>query len=283
MYYGVFKGHKTGVYKSFNAIKKLIEGYPDPVYKRFIFPSDAEYFALHGKEPEELIAEKTKTTKTHASSIPTPITLKTKISVTKTHMEEIIDSISSTAPAVAPLKGKFSGSVDQLAEKYYNNFPFSDNTLYAYTDGSTVGNGRANAKGGHGVFFSDPRLKTISKKRLGKVTNNITELSAIIDALQTIKDRGIRYDKIIVVTDSEYSYKALTERYNKWKANNWNVSYKGRSTPVKNKELIQEGYALCKELHLRFKHTYAQHDTGATDKHSCGNKIADLLAKRSYC
>jgi ribonuclease HI len=68
-----------------------------------------------------------------------------------------------------------------------------------------------------------------------KGTNNIAELMGISKALDIIN----RTDKdvSVIISDSEYSVKAMREWYHNWKKNGWKT-HSGSS--IKNKELIQE-------------------------------------------
>ena len=48
-YYAIFKGNKTGVFNTWDECKSNIEGYIDPVYKKFDNRLDAEHFIKNGK------------------------------------------------------------------------------------------------------------------------------------------------------------------------------------------------------------------------------------------
>lgn len=103
--------------------------------------------------------------------------------------------------------------------------------LEIYTDGSCVGNGSANAKGGWAaVVYEDGVLKSATAGREENTTNNICELKAILWAQGYY---GYRHP--IVYSDSAYAINALSIwRYN-WKANGWRRD-KGA---IKNLEYIQ--------------------------------------------
>ena len=92
----------------------------------------------------------------------------------------------------------------------------SSEPIIVYTDGASLGNP---GPAGIGVVLrAGGRRKELSEY-LGVATNNVAELTAILRALQTVKDRKRR---VVVHSDSEYAIGVLTK--------NWK--------PKKNKELI---------------------------------------------
>ena len=85
---------------------------------------------------------------------------------------------------------------------------------HIYTDGSCSGNGSSDACAGIGVYFPWDTSKNISKKVIGKSTNNTAELGAILEALKNVdKD-----DDILIHTDSMYSINTINGTW-KRKAN----------------------------------------------------------------
>jgi len=68
-------------------------------------------------------------------------------------------------------------------------------------------------------------------------TNNRMELSAVIEALQTVlADSGLAGRPLTVYTDSQYVQKGISTWIASWKRNGWQTSGK---EPVKNKDLWQ--------------------------------------------
>ncbi|MEI8082055.1 MAG: ribonuclease H [Actinomycetes bacterium] len=65
-------------------------------------------------------------------------------------------------------------------------------------------------------------------------TNNVAELSAVEHALLAVAHR--RELPLVLVTDSTYVMKSLTEYIHNWKRNGWMTSAK---KPVSNRELIR--------------------------------------------
>ena len=53
-YYGVYKGKKTGVYKTWEETKQYVLGYSGAKFKKFKSKEEAEYFLLNGTELNHL-------------------------------------------------------------------------------------------------------------------------------------------------------------------------------------------------------------------------------------
>ena len=102
--------------------------------------------------------------------------------------------------------------------------------IYIYTDGACRGNP---GPGGWGAVLEcgDYKKEICGGSML--TTNNIMELTAVIEALKIIKKES----KIIITTDSKYVQHGITDWINNWKVKGWKTANK---KPVKNKELWQE-------------------------------------------
>ncbi len=96
-----------------------------------------------------------------------------------------------------------------------------------FTDGACKGNP---GPGGWGAILRfDGRSKEIHGGA-SLTTNNIMELTAVIEALARLNEPC----KVIVTTDSVYVRNGITQWIHTWKKNGWITSNK---KPVKNKEL----------------------------------------------
>ena len=105
-----------------------------------------------------------------------------------------------------------------------------------FTDGSSRGNP---GPGGWGaIIANDAFVKEIGGGDK-QTTNNRMELTAVIKALEYISkpDSGMKLEKIILHTDSEYIVKGITTWIHGWQANNWRTAAK---KPVMNQDLWQK-------------------------------------------
>ena len=145
-----------------------------------------------------------------------------------------------------------------------------------YTDGACSNNGRSNARAGYGIYFGegDPRNK--SQPCPGAQTNNVAELTAIIEALKLVTKELQQNVPVVIYSDSSYAIKCCTSYGAKCQAQNW-VRKKGA---IPNVTLVKQAYQLCQTYKsISFIHVLAH--TGLTDKHSIGNDHADRLANQA--
>lgn len=270
-YYAVHKGHTTGIYTVWADAEKAINGYSGAVYRRFTEIGTAEYFVKTGT------VQKTK------SLFDSP---KEKIQVSIKPKVQQVQQVQQVVPppkAVLPKEGlksvlpkeglKASLPVKDIFDTYYSHDDYSPSSsiIHVYCDGSTLGNGRADATGGYGVFIAKNNHvpeRRISERLKGRVTNNIAELKALNRALEQILLLDMDLDEDtevewVIHYDSQYAVNVVT----------------GKNNAKANLELVEVGKALlqdCRYISLIFHHVYSH--TGATDLHSIGNSIADILA-----
>lgn len=132
-----------------------------------------------------------------------------------------------------------------------------------YTDGACKGNP---GPGGWGALL---RAGASEKELWGgepRTTNNRMELTAVIEALSSLKRRC----EVALYTDSEYVRNGITTWIHGWKARGWTTADR---KPVKNVDLWQKLDALAAAHDIRW-HWVRGH---AGDP---GNERADQLANR---
>ncbi len=132
-----------------------------------------------------------------------------------------------------------------------------------YTDGACKGNP---GPGGWGVWM---KYGEHEKELWGgekQTTNNRMELTAVIQALSSLKRRC----HVILYTDSEYVRNGITSWIHGWKKRGWLTADK---KPVKNVELWQELEAQSQKHHVDWRWVKGH----AGDP---GNERADMLANR---
>jgi ribonuclease HI len=143
---------------------------------------------------------------------------------------------------------------------------------YVYMDGACSKNGSIDAKASIGIYFGENDPRNISKKIEDKQTNNVAELNAMIFAFTIVKSDLEKGKTITFVSDSEYTIKCANSYGKVQHLSNW-------TKDIPNKDLVKTLYESCSSFpNLQFLHVKAH--TNKEDKHSLGNKQADLLARQ---
>jgi len=178
------------------------------------------------------------------------------------------------------LKGKQSikptKSKDTLSKDTLSKDTLSKDTINVFTDGACSHNGRPNAKAGMGVYFSEGDPRNVSKRIVGKQSNNTGELSAILEVFTLLQSEIQAGKKVTIYTDSKYSINCCGAYGEKSKKKGWKNKY----GYIPNHELVKRGYELCTQhKNVTLKHIKAH--TGYTDELSKGNEGADALAELS--
>nr|WP_284358646.1 ribonuclease HI [Candidatus Phycosocius spiralis] len=136
-------------------------------------------------------------------------------------------------------------------------------TVVIYTDGACSGNP---GPGGWGAIL---QFNGTEKEIFGgeaQTTNNRMELMAAIQALESLR----RPCNVIVVTDSQYVKKGITEWIHGWKKRHWR---KADGKPVINADLWQRLEEACKAHTLEWR--WVRGHTGEVM-----NERADHLARQ---
>ena len=117
--------------------------------------------------------------------------------------------------------------------------------ILIYTDGACSGNP---GPGGWGAILMYKGHKKEISGGAKETTNNIMEITAVIQALKRLKEPC--NSTVEVYSDSAYVVNGFNNGwiYN-WKKNNWKTASK---EPVKNKELWEELYELVKKFNVKF-------------------------------
>ena len=115
--------------------------------------------------------------------------------------------------------------------------------IIIYTDGACSGNP---GPGGWGAILMYGSNKKEISGGNANTTNNIMELTAVIEALKQLK----RPCLVSLYSDSAYVINAFQQNWiDNWIKNNWKNASK---EPVKNQELWQELYSLTQIHHVTF-------------------------------
>jgi len=145
---------------------------------------------------------------------------------------------------------------------------------YVYTDGACSNNGKPDAVAGIGIFFgiNDPRNVSQKVPPELRQTNNVAELSAIIEAFRIIEPDLESSGKIVgIATDSEYVIKCLG-KYGEKCAN------KGWAKEIPNQILVRNAYESYTKFAKSIQIIHVKAHTRDQDMHSIGNHHADRLA-----
>ena len=130
-----------------------------------------------------------------------------------------------------------------------------------FTDGACKGNPGI---GGWGAILIYKDHKKEISGYVQNTTNNIMELTAVIKALDSLKEDC----HVLITTDSNYVKDGITDWIKTWKSNGWKTANK---KPVKNKELWEQLDILSEKHHIEWK--WVKGHSGHP-----GNEHADRLA-----
>ena len=219
-YYVVKKGNRTGVFKTWSECKAAVEGYSNPIFRKFTSYNEASEFFN-----SEIVESKFSSTNSK------PFTSNKDSKKPEATSPADMDKIHKLT-----LNIKSSQYSDELN---YNvsGWNVIDNEIYIFTDGSSR-KSKDYFNSGIGVYIG--YQCTNIKEQYNNKTNNQCELMAMDYAFKLI----VRYyrelsqmNKVIkIVSDSEYSIKACSVWLKSWKTNNWKTA---KGEDVKNKELIE--------------------------------------------
>ena len=137
-----------------------------------------------------------------------------------------------------------------------------------FTDGACSGNPGA---GGWGAIL---RYNNVEKELSGgeaETTNNRMELTAVISALEALKEPC----NITLYTDSKYVMEGIEKWIISWKQNGWRTSNK--KSPVKNVELWQKLDELRQKHEIRW--VWVKGHAGHKENERC-DELARIEAQK---
>jgi len=268
-YYVVRKGHNIGIFKTWGECKKAVEGYKNPIFRKFDTFEEAKEFLKTGSKANSSVSITTKSSLTD-KTIQLTTTKKSQTNVngngncntnrndnsnTNTHTNETKSKNYVSDEDILKMKQSLSTikSSHYSDELNYNvrSWTLIDDELYIFTDGSSRKSKTKEDYFNSGVGVYIGLNCTNIKEQYNDKTNNQCELTGMDYAFKLIVKyyrELIDIKKVIkIVSDSEYSIKACSVWLSSWKKNNWKTA---KGDDVKNKDLIESIDASMQRIKL---------------------------------
>ncbi|XP_046691964.1 ribonuclease H1 isoform X1 [Silurus meridionalis] len=225
-FYAVRKGHRPGVYKSWDECKFQVDRFPAARYKKFASEDEAWDFVRN---------ETTSTEKSEATLPSTSVPVGSKRSI-----EDDEGDVGASKK-----RAKHEPSVDDETK----GLTCMGDAVVVYTDGCCTNNGRHGARAGIGVYWGPDHPLNVAERLSGRQTNQRAELQAACRALEQARDMDIK--KLVLYTDSKFTINGITSWVKNWKTNGWKLRTGGE---VVNKEDFQQLDELNEELDVKWMH-----------------------------
>ena len=302
-YYVVKKGHNVGIFKTWGECKKSVDGYKNPVFRKFNSFEEASVFFKEKKNSSS--SSNSNNTTSSTIKVINTTTNKSKTSNTNTNntLEPSLESSSTQGISDVEYKSLQDSLSTIKSSQYSNDLNYNvrnwtviDDEIYIFTDGSSRKAQSPNDyNSGFGVFLN-LKCTNIKEQFTDNKTNNQCELMALDYSFKLI----VRYyrelsdmNKVIkIVSDSEYSIKCISVWLAAWKKNNWKTA---KGEDVKNRDLIESIDAsmlriklinskidASKKIKVKLIHVNSHQPMDRSDKTKFyiwyGNFCADLLA-----
>tara|TARA_B110000305_G_scaffold24104_1_gene22085 strand:- start:101 stop:1093 length:993 start_codon:yes stop_codon:yes gene_type:complete len=276
-YYVVRKGHHIGIFKTWGECKKAVEGYKNPIFRKFDTFEEAKEFLKTGSKSSSSVNITTKSSLTD-KTIQLTTTKKSKTNGngnvngnsngngngngnangnanTNTHTNETKSRNYVSDEEILKMKQSLSTikSSHYSDDLNYNvrSWTLIDDELYIFTDGSSRKSKTKEDYFNSGVGVYIGLNCTNIKEQYNDKTNNQCELMGMDYAFKLIVKyyrELIDIKKVIkIVSDSEYSIKACSVWLSSWKKNNWRTA---KGDDVKNKDLIESIDASMQRIKL---------------------------------
>jgi len=272
-YYVVRKGHHIGIFKTWGECKKAVEGYKNPIFRKFDTFEEAKEFLKTGSKSSSSVNITTKSSLTD-KTIQLTTTKKSKTNGngnvngnsngngnangnanTNTHTNETKSRNYVSDEDILKMKQSLSTikSSHYSDDLNYNvrSWTLIDDELYIFTDGSSRKSKTKEDYFNSGVGVYIGLNCTNIKEQYNEKTNNQCELMGMDYAFKLIVKyyrELIDIKKVVkIVSDSEYSIKACSVWLSSWKKNNWRTA---KGDDVKNKDLIESIDASMQRIKL---------------------------------
>jgi len=251
-YYVVRKGHNIGIFKTWGECKKSVEGYKNPIFRKFPTFEEAKDFLKNGKKKNNIIENSDKPVKNNKIENSDKIIKlsNNKLKQSQTNEKSNENSNVKTNENIISDEEiiKLKQSISTLKSSNYSddlnynvkNWTLIDDEIYIFTDGSSRKSKTKEDYFNSGVGVYIGLNCTNIKEQYNDKTNNQCELMGMVYAFKLIVKyyrELIELNKVIkIVSDSEYTIKACSVWLPAWKKNNWRTA---KGEDVKNRELIE--------------------------------------------
>ena len=251
-YYVVKKGHNIGIFKTWGECKKSVEGYKNPIFRKFPTFEEAKDFLKNGKKNNNIIENSDKPVKNNKIENSDKIIKlsNNKLKQSQTNEKSNENSNVKTNENIISDEEiiKIKQSISTLKSSNYSddlnynvkNWTLIDDEIYIFTDGSSRKSKTKEDYFNSGVGVYIGLNCTNIKEQYNDKTNNQCELMGMVYAFKLIVKyyrELIELNKVIkIVSDSEYTIKACSVWLPAWKKNNWRTA---KGEDVKNRELIE--------------------------------------------
>jgi len=255
-YYVVKKGYNIGIFKTWGECKKSVDGYKNPIFRKFTTFEEAKDFLKNGTKTKIIdknnTSDKSYTTNKTDKTINlnnnklkqnSNLQINTNDITTNQNNDKCNESIINDEEII-----KIKKSISTIKSSHYSDdlnynvkgWTLIDDEIYIFTDGSSrkSKNKEEYFNSGVGVYIG--LNCTNIKEQYNDKTNNQCELMGMDYAFKLIVKyyrELVELNKVIkIVSDSEYSIKACSLWLTSWKKNNWRTA---KGEDVKNRELIE--------------------------------------------
>ena len=141
-----------------------------------------------------------------------------------------------------------------------------------WTDGGCVGNP---GPGGWAFILRWPEGEIARSGFEAQTTNNRMEMTAVLRGLvQASADPDLRRGRLLVVTDSQYVHKGMTQWMASWERSGWKTSNK---QPVKNQDLWMALADAARGLDLTWR--WVMGHAGNEMNERCHDLVEQAIAK----
>lgn len=263
-FYAVGKGHKPGVYKTWDECKSQVEKFPHASYKKFAAEKDAWAFVraqIASKAPGVTDGGPSQETTMLPKRGPEPLEY---IPLGRKRPCMDVDEATPTK-RIKQSDEEFQDSSSSSGSK--DGFTYMGDAVVVYTDGCCAGNGKTGARAGIGVYWGRDHPLNVAERLEGRQTNQRAELQAACKALEQAKEMNIK--KLVLYTDSKFTINGVTSWVKNWKLNGWRLNSGGH---VINKEDFVKLDKLNGEVEVVWLHIPGH--AGYT-----GNEEADRLSR----